>query len=272
MEPYWQKQTIDKPLYPNLLWSRPEAKQSRGKLLVVGGSSQGFSMPVQAYAEAYKAGAGSIRVVLPDATKKYISKTLPEVEYAPNNKSGGFSREALASFLEYADWSDGTLMIGEMANSSETAILCEGFFYEFKGQLTIANDVADRSLEVAAMISSRPKTILVLTSKQLQKMATMLKSPVAFTSSMTLVKLVESMHIFSANMEAVILTRHAGYYIVASKGSVGSIEAKTPSETSWVSTLAVHAAVWSIQNPSQLFEAVNCAVFSVQNPGAAGEN
>lgn len=63
---YWHKQAAE-PLFPDLLWSRPENRQARGKLLIVGGNLHGFSAPAEAYREADKAGVGNTRVLLPNA-------------------------------------------------------------------------------------------------------------------------------------------------------------------------------------------------------------
>ena len=40
---YWHKQTSSKPLFPELIWSRPENRQLAGKLLIIGGNLHGFA-------------------------------------------------------------------------------------------------------------------------------------------------------------------------------------------------------------------------------------
>ncbi|MDO8591435.1 MAG: hypothetical protein Q7R60_00720, partial [bacterium] len=81
---YWLKQTKDKPLFPDLLWSRPENKRLAGKLLVVGGNLYGFSAPGTAYGAALKAGVGTARVLLPDKLQKTVGKLIPEAEFVPS--------------------------------------------------------------------------------------------------------------------------------------------------------------------------------------------
>src|SRR3954471_3597520 len=119
----WLRQTPDKPLFPDILWSRPENKRLAGKLLVIGGSSHGFAAPGGAYTAAQKAGIGSVRVLLPDSTEKALSKILPEAEFAPSTISGSFSRQALGILLAQAEWADGVLLAGDFGKNSETAIL-----------------------------------------------------------------------------------------------------------------------------------------------------
>lgn len=68
---YWLKQSNAEPLFPDLIWSRPESKQAAGKLLIIGGNAHGFSAPAEAYVIAGKSGIGSTRVVMPNALKTY---------------------------------------------------------------------------------------------------------------------------------------------------------------------------------------------------------
>ncbi|HMH31073.1 MAG TPA: hypothetical protein VK534_01200, partial [Methylomirabilota bacterium] len=67
---FWHKQTPTEPLFPDLLWSRPEGQAQKGKLLVVGGNAHGFAAPATAYAESQSAGVGLTRVLLPHHVKR----------------------------------------------------------------------------------------------------------------------------------------------------------------------------------------------------------
>src|SRR5690606_2345051 len=57
---YWRRQTPGEPLFPDVLWSRPEQKTTAGKLLVIGGNLHAFAAPAEAYNEAEKAGVGTV--------------------------------------------------------------------------------------------------------------------------------------------------------------------------------------------------------------------
>jgi NAD(P)H-hydrate repair Nnr-like enzyme with NAD(P)H-hydrate dehydratase domain len=52
----WLKQTSDKPVFPDLLWSRPENRKYAGKLLIIGGNKHGVAAPGIAFSAAQKAG------------------------------------------------------------------------------------------------------------------------------------------------------------------------------------------------------------------------
>src|SRR5438105_2493778 len=130
----------NEPLFPDVLWNRPENKRHAGKLLIVGGHQQSFSTVSEAYAAATKAGIGTARVILPDKLQKMLSGLFPEAEYAPSTHIGSFSRQALDSLLEAAEWADGVLLAGDFGRNSETAVLLESFIEKYKDLLALAGD------------------------------------------------------------------------------------------------------------------------------------
>jgi len=64
---YWQKQASEKPLFPDIAWSKPEMRSFAGKLAIVGGNKLGFAGVAEAYGTALEAGVGEVRVLMPDA-------------------------------------------------------------------------------------------------------------------------------------------------------------------------------------------------------------
>ncbi len=78
---YWQKQSEDTPLFPHILWSRPESKAGAGRLAIIGGNSFAIGAPGLAYNQADQSGAGVIHVVMPQSVKKNVSVLLPDAEF-----------------------------------------------------------------------------------------------------------------------------------------------------------------------------------------------
>src|SRR3989344_7199327 len=113
VEEYWLKQSTDQPLFPDLLWSRPENKAQAGKLLIVGGNLHGFTAPAGAYSAAEKAGIGVVRVILPDKLQKTVGKMIPEADFVTSTPVGSFGRQALAQMIEDARWANGVLLAGD---------------------------------------------------------------------------------------------------------------------------------------------------------------
>jgi len=254
---FWQKQTLLKPLYPDLLWSRPENKRQAGKLLIIGGSSHGFAAVGKAYAAATRAGIGTARVVLPDSTKKILGSSL-EAGFAPSTPSGSFAQNALATSLEQAEWADAVLLAGDFGRNSETAILLEKFVEKYKGQLTLVGDGLDYFLDGGSAALARPKTLLVINLGQLQKLAAANRPNPAIKQSASLQSLVEILHGWTnENRQLNLLTQHAGQIVVARAGQVSTTPAAEPD---WPA-IAAYASVWWLQQTNKTFEAVTTAVF-----------
>lgn len=259
MPPYWQRQTADKPLFPDLLWSRPENRQYAGKLLIIGGNVQSFASPATAFAESERAGIGVTRVILPDALSRTVSKVFEAAEFAPSTPSGSFSQRALAEFLSASTWADGVLLEGDLGRNSETAILLEKFAGKYSGSLTISSSSADYFLQTPELVLQRPETLLVLDFSQLQRLVTSAHFPQAVTSNMDLVRFVELLHRFSLQYHAFIITQHLGNTIAAVQGAISTTTGRSE-QTNWAAATAAHAAVWWLQNPSKPFEAITTSL------------
>lgn len=259
---FWHRQTSDKPLFPDLLWSRPENKQFAGKLLIIGGNLYGFAAPAEAYQTSIKAGVGLARVLLPDALQKTVGRTFEAGEFAPSTLSGSFSQKALAEFLVLGGWADGVLLAGDLGRNSETAILLEKFADKYVGQLVVTKDAADYFTSSPQKILSRQETTFVISLAQLQKLAAKAKSTTAFTFGMDLLHLVDMLQEFTTAYPVNIIVKHLNNIFAASSGQVSSTKLTEDVEI-WRVPTAAHAAVWWLQNPSKPFEALTTALFPV---------
>ena len=256
---YWHRQTAEKPLFPELLWSRPENKRAAGKLLIIGGNSHGFAAPAEAYNEAVATGIGTARVLLPDTIKKLVGGILEHGEFAPSTKSGSFSKQSLAEFLDHSVWADGVLLAGDFGHNSETAIVMEQFAAKYPGQLTIAQDAADYFKDIPNIILNRPQTTLVVSLAQLQKLCSTAKFPHAITFGMDLLHLIEALHELTTKYACSIITKQLATILVAHGGQI-STTAQAQDIEAWRIKTAAHAAVWQLQNPTKPFEALSTTV------------
>lgn len=252
---YWHKQTTDKPLFPDLLWSRPENRAQAGKLGVIGGNLHGFAAAAEAYRFASDAGVGTARVLLPDSLKATVGRVFEAGEYAPSTPSGSFSQRALAEFLELALWADGILLAGDFGQNSETAIVLETFLSKFSGQVTLCDDALNYFLNQPLGLLNRPETLLVLDLSQLQKLAVSAKFPQAFTSTMSLLRLVEVLHDFTSIYQLSIIVTHQDTVYVAVNGRIS-----TTASNLITNQIAPCAAVFWLQNPTKPFEALSSSI------------
>jgi NAD(P)H-hydrate repair Nnr-like enzyme with NAD(P)H-hydrate dehydratase domain len=257
---YWHKQTAEEPLYPDLLWSRPENKRHAGKLLIIGGNLYGFSAPATAYQASVKAGIGTSRVLLPNALQKTVGKILENGEFAPSTPSGSFSQAALDAWLLHSAWADGVLLAGDLGRNSETAIVIEKLTTKYAGQLTITKDAIDYFYAQPKNVLERPNTTLVLSLAQLQKLLTQAHWPKAITFGMGLVQLIDALHELTTSFNCNIVVKHLENILVASSGQVSTTKLKQEQEV-WRVNTATQVSVWWLQNSDKTFEALTTAVF-----------
>lgn len=256
---YWLKQDKETPLFPGILWSRPEHKQTAGKLLIIGGNLHGFIDVGISYQRAVQAGAGTVKVLLPDALQKIVGATLENCEYAPSTPSGSFAKTALTEFLSYAQWADCVLLAGEFGRNSETAILLEEFVQKYSGPLCITRDALEYFYASAKAIVDRPATMIIGATGQLQKLAMSVRFTSAITTSLDLIRMSEVLRDFSTAHQAIFVTHQLGTTFVSEKGRVSSTKTGSDDDI-WRIPTAAAASVFWMQNPSQGFEAVTTSL------------
>lgn len=259
---YWQKQTSAEPLFPDLLWSRPENKRQAGKLLIVGGNLHGFAAPAEAYQTAMKAGIGTAKVLLPDALQKpltAVQDSTLDSEFGASTISGSFSQKALDKLLGLSQAADGVLLAGDFGRNSETAILFEKFLQKNPSPITLAKDAVDYATADAAQTSQRSNTTLVLSVAQLQRFCKALSPSRPIRFSMDLLQMVEALHVLSQSSQCNYVTKHLGTVLAAAQGRVSTTKLKEPRPI-WRVTTAAYAAVWWLQNPAKPFEAITTSI------------
>ncbi len=262
MEDYWFKQTLDKPLYSDLIWSKPENKSHAGKLLIIGGSTNGFAHTVGCFMAATEAGAGSVKVVIPDSTKKLIGQNSENIIYGPSTKSGGFAQGALADFIETSDWADAVLLSGELGNNSDTTILFEKFLEHYSETLIISGDAFDFCNSFFPKLLRNHGVTFILDITKLQKLSNAAGVTKPITSKTTLVNLIEILHEMTELNNANVVVEFSNFIIVASQGYVSSTKIEKASNLQI--KLSANAAVWFMQNKTKVFEALSCSAVTSQ--------
>ena len=256
---YWHKQTSAKPLFPDLLWSRPENRRQAGKLLIIGGNGYEFKAPANAYGDSLEAGLGTAKVLLPNSMQKVVQEIFPEAEFAPSTPSGSFARSSLAQMLDLSLWADAVLLAGDFGRNSETAIVLESLLAKYSGPLAMTRDAVNYFLDAPNNILGRADTLLVVTLPQLQRLATSARYIPALTSEIDLLRLVGWLHDFSQQIQAHVIVKHLDTLFVASRGAVSSTSARQPTGA-WRIETASSAITWWLQNPAKPFEALTTSL------------
>lgn len=250
----WLRQKPDEPLFPDVLWSRPENRRHAGKLLIIGGHKQAFNEVSAAYAAAQKAGIGSARVILPDSLQKMLHTLFPEAEYAASTPIGSFSRQALGTLLDASEWADAVLLVGDLGRNSETAVLLEGFIEKYPGKLALTGDSLDYFLNQSSKLISRKDSLIIGSLNQIQKLA----APNLIQQNADLIKVVEQISDWVSKTDLEAVATHSNQAIVAVNQQISTspVKASVPDVS-----LAAYAAVWWLQQPEKPFEALTSAVY-----------
>lgn len=259
---YWRRQTDDTALFPDIEWNKPEQRMQAGRLGVVGGNRLGFAGVAEAYSVALQTGVGEVRVLLPDVLRATIPKSITDTIYGATNLSGSLAAGAMVELGALAGWATGILLIGDAGRNSETAILYESFIREYDGPLTITRDAVDLVKNNPELLVERPRTLLVVSFAQLQKLFQAVYYPKILTFSMQLTSLVEALHKFTITYPVSLAVLHKDHILVASSGAVTTTEWGNPMAI-WRGETATRAAVYWLWNPSKPLEAVTASLAKI---------
>lgn len=260
--PYWIKQPQNELAFPEIEWSKPENKSHAGRLVIIGGNTHGFSSVAEAFTLTSQAGIGNVKAILPEAALKQLAGAAPVgLESAASNASGGFSRDSLRQLLSFAVTSDGLLLAGDFGRNSETAITINDLLKKFSGPVIATKDTINYFVTDAESIRDRKETILVLNLAQLQKLTKTIQfdQPILFEAGIA--TLVASLHTLTTNFPFGIITMHHSHLIVAIGGQVSTTpHTQENLEELWQLQIASKAAVYTLQHPGKVFEALTSSV------------
>lgn len=249
-----RKQDPKKSLFEDLLWSRPENKRSAGKLLIIGGQSGDFMNVSSCYSFAKEAGAGTIRLILPDSLKK-IGGNIEGVEFAPSTSTGSFAKTALATFFDLADWAEHVLLAGDFGKNSETTIILDGFLLSGIKPITISqNAMPSIGIKLEQLINMPVN--LVIERKIFQKIGIASSTHVPITSLTNYEQKGKIIENISSRTKASYLIIDEEQTWCAATGEVVSTQTK-PID---LNALSAYAAVWLMQNPDKKLEALASSI------------
>jgi len=262
MHEYWKRQDPAKPLFPDIEWSKPEQRSARGRLGIVGGNKLGFAGVAASYEAAHEAGAGEVRVLLPDVLRSSVPATMTDVVFGGSNPSGSLAQAALDDMRALAAWSSCMLLIGDAGRNSETAITYETFLQSYVGPLVISRDAFDLIRSGSQQLVSRPSTVLILSFAQLQKLFQEVYYPKVLTFSMQLMQLVEAVHKFTITYPVTLVVLHKDTLVIARGGEVTTTAWDAPMAI-WRGTTATRASCYLMWTPNQPLEAVTASLVNL---------
>ena len=251
-------QDSTQPLFPDILWSQPETKAFAGKLLIIGGNLHSVALPNIAYTTALTSGAGEVKVVMPDATKRYFDLRSPnhQILFADSTPSGSFSQEALPAMLAYAAWADCICIVGDSTKNSETAQMYAALLPQIDQSVVICGDSFDTLLPYSTHASRLLKGILVVTFSQLQKFAIALGYDIPLTSTLVAMQFTNWLQQFTSECQLTIVTHSKEVlYVAHDKTVITTRPIKQPNDQEFTK-IAVRSGIWAMQQPEKTTEAI----------------
>jgi ADP-dependent NAD(P)H-hydrate dehydratase len=123
-------------------WRLPEptgGKESRGSILVVGGSTETLGAVTLAAEAALRSGAGKLQVVVPSKVAPHVSIALPEalVRGVPSTGAGAIEGSSVELFLDLVEKASAVLVGPGMADREQTQALVEGLLPELRSPLVL---------------------------------------------------------------------------------------------------------------------------------------
>lgn len=251
----WQKQ-LDEPLFPELLWSRPERKSAAGKLLIIGGNAHEFAAVQAAYQTVMAAQVGECKIALPKSLQKSVGP-LPDCEFLAATTTGSFARTALPELTAFAEWAEAVLLPGDISRNSETATMLTQLLMTSSKPTVLTRDTIEQLIHDQSVLN-RPQTTLVLSLSQLQRLAQSLHSPISFRFQDNTAELVRKLHDWGSKYQAFWLVQHENWIHAAVGDEIVSTQLDTTPE-SWRLAVASTASVHWLQNPTKPLAALATA-------------
>lgn len=234
---YWEQQK-DKPLFPDLLWSRPENKALLPKVSIVGGSKHGFVKAAAVYQNVLETGSSSLKLLLPDALKDSLPANSDFI-FIESTKTGSFSSSLFDNLRAIQASSDIVIVSEDSGKESELTQALHKIISEDNCDLMMVGESALANDSYFDDIINRQKnTVFVIEPRQLQKITSRLPVQVSFRSSDGLVDLVKGLHQITSVLGAVIFVVSTNKEVIISvNGDVFS--------TKYVATLEEIAGICS---------------------------
>ena len=124
-----------------LRFSMPENARFSGRLLVAGGTPQGFNQVVEHFLLTSSLGAGKSVLCLPYNLLKFIPRPHPEnISFLASVNNGSFSKDALPDLLNLSAGSDTLFLPGQLGRSSETAQTILSLIKKLSRPIIVAGD------------------------------------------------------------------------------------------------------------------------------------
>lgn len=248
----------DKPLFPELLWSRPTLRSRGGRLLIVGGHKHEFSLVQDIYQVAEAAGVGEAQAALPDTLQRLVGGGTFG-HFLPATSAGSLGKAALGELLQISEDYDALIVGANLTNNSETGIMIESLVSETEQLAVITEETINTLKFHPEVITGNPKALVVTTMNGLFALANHHHMPLAIKPNSGLMgklKIIQQL-IDISRCNYVIFDQEV---IVASEGEMSVTQLQTSLSEHAGVMIGLASTFW-LQNRQRPFAALTTAAF-----------
>lgn len=239
----------DKPLYEDILWSRPVRRT--GRVLLVGGHRDGFAELQKLYQGFEDAQVAECHLALPDKLSKLVG-SLEGISLLASNPSGSIARDALAELVHLANESDLVSLGPDLSNNSETTLVMQRLISETGASILIPPQSADQLLPEAGEWKDKQNLLLFVNHKQLYKLATKFAVDATIPLSPTSETIAEIALAVSRVFSPSLVIMMPDSIVITGNGRASITKTAT---TDLGKTIGLLATFW-LQNSSKKYEAL----------------
>lgn len=254
----------DKPLFPDILWSRPLTRGRGGRLLAIGGNARGFAGIQAAHQLAEAAGVGECLVAMPDSLAKLVGDT-PGAIFLPSSPSGSIGKSALGGLLLRSGECDGMLLGIDLTNNSETAVLTESLLQKYQKTLIVTEEALETLPSAATIATENEKAVIVGTMNALVSIANRNSLPIRVRPDKELIGRAElAQQAARASKASYVIIGREIIVAAGEKLSATPLRAAVPVSPA----LAAVFAPFLLQNVSRPFEALTTGAYVLTKAAA----
>ena len=254
----WQKQSKNKALFEDIIWSKPQNKLSAGKYLIIGGNVHELIKSAIIYDSFMKVGASNIRLAMPIAVRKLIKDRSLNIDFLPSTPSGSFSLQATAEILDLAKLSDIAIISSDISKNSETTLMQEHFINNYHKKVCLLSDNIAIFDQFEIDKIDYNEILLIGEVKHLQKLL-INKFNVLIKESDELYLTVKALSDLTQKIPIKIVTLKNNMILVASAAKVCSTEVDRKINN-WIEEICGPACFYLINN-SDPYKALCSAVY-----------
>ena len=255
----WQKQTLDSPLYEDIIWEKPENKRISGRFLIVGGNTHEFASSAQIFESLKKAGGSNIFLALPDVLKKIIDNLDLAVSYLPSNPSGSIGLNAVAELIDLDKDSDIVILAQDLGKNSETTLCMDHFLNKNESLICITSENIDLIENIEN--PDYKKMLLVTNFSDLQKLL-IKKFNVLIKNSDEFFVTLNKLHDFNIKIPLNLMCVHEENIIVVADEKISTTNIVIQPQA-LIEKLSAFGSFYLVNNQSRIYQALTSAVFEV---------